>query len=80
MKAAYLNATEVAAKVESAEPQITTAEADAAVSGIAASAVSDPVSVEVADKGKLTLKPDVIAASLTFEPKDGCLLYTSRCV
>lgn len=73
VKAAYLNATEVAAKVESAEPQITTAEADAAVSGIAASAVSDPVSVEVADKGKLTLKPDVIAASLTFEPKDGAL-------
>ena len=34
VKAAYLNATEVAAKVESAEPQITTAEADAAVSGL----------------------------------------------
>lgn len=71
---AFLNSTRIAAPVGKAEPEVTTAEADQVVAGIATSAVVGPVSVVVGETGKLEVSPQVIAASLKFEPKDGALV------
>ncbi len=71
---AFLNSTEVAAEVGVAEPEVTTAEADEVVSGLATTAVAAPVSVAVGDKGKIEVTPQVIAASLRFESGNGTLV------
>ncbi len=71
--AGYLHQTTIAATVTDAEPEISTAEADQVVSGLAASAVAAPIKVSVGDAGSLQLTPPQIAASLGFEAKDGDL-------
>lgn len=74
VKAAYLSATAITAPVVPAEPEITTAEANQALTSIAVPAVADSINVAVADKGKIAVKPAMIAASLKFEGKDGSLV------
>ena len=59
--------------VGAVEPAVTTAAADAAVTGIAATAVSAPVSVTVGESGTLVVQPKHIAASLRFAGVDGRL-------
>ncbi len=71
--AAYLRDTEVAAPVAPQEPEITTAEADAVVAGVARTAVSAPIRVAVGDKGDLELSPKAVATALEFEPGGGNL-------
>ncbi|MEO6083896.1 MAG: peptidoglycan binding domain-containing protein, partial [Umezawaea sp.] len=55
VKAAYLSSTAIAATVGTVEPEVTTAEADQAVAGIAATAVSGPVKVAVGNEGTIAL-------------------------
>lgn len=74
VKAAYLSETEVDAPVGPVEPEVTTADADEVVSGIAARAVSAPISVSVGDKGKIKVDPKQLAASLRFEVQGGELV------
>ena len=74
VRAAYLNSTETTATVGTAVPDVTTAEADQVVAGIATTAVSGPVSVKVGDKGRIEVSPAVIAASLDFVPEGGTLV------
>ncbi len=73
IKDAYLNTTEITAAVGKAEPEVTTVEADQTVAGVATTAVAGPVSVAVGDKGRIEISPEVIAASLRFEARDGTL-------
>lgn len=74
MKSAYLSSTAITATVRTVEPEVTTAEADQAVTGIAATAVSGPVKVSVGSEGTIAVSPESIAASLGFAPKDGALV------
>jgi vancomycin resistance protein YoaR len=70
---AYLTASTVEAPLVTAEPAVTTADADEALTGVAATAVSGPVAVTVGDAGTLTVTPAQIAASLSFQAADGAL-------
>lgn len=74
VRAAYLNRTEIAATVGNVAPEVTTAEADQVVAGIATSAVSGPVEVTVGDKGRIEVSPVAIAASLGFVPGSSTLV------
>ncbi|MDN5570016.1 MAG: VanW family protein [Propionibacteriaceae bacterium] len=69
---AYLTDTRVAAQVDEAEPDVTTAEAESARDQVAAPALSAPVTIQTGDRG-FQVTPEMIAASLTFEPVDGAL-------
>lgn len=71
--AAYLRSTSVSIPVVTDQPAVTTAAAEAALSGIAATAVSAPVKVRVAGKGTIELTAAMIAASLEFRARDGAL-------
>ena len=73
VRATFLSGTQATATVDAAAPQVTTAEADQTVAGIAASAVAAPVRVVVGDKGTIEVSAAAIAASLGFEPADGAL-------
>jgi len=74
VKAAYLSSTAITATVASVQPEVSTAAADRAVKGIAASAVSGPIKVTVGSEGTITIPPESIAASLGFAPSDGALV------
>jgi len=74
IQAAYLKAEPVTAPLATAEPAVTTTEAQDVADGLAKSAIGEAVTISVADKGKLNLQPAAIAASLKFEPKDGSLV------
>ena len=74
VRAAYLNSTGIAATVGNVEPDVTTAEADEVVAGIASDAVSAPVKVTVGDKGRIEVPPAAIAASLGFVQKNSALV------
>ena len=73
VRAAYLTTSTVDAPLVTAAPVVTTAEADAALAGPAATAVAAPVDVAVGDAGTLVVRPEQLAASLTFGPVDGGL-------
>ena len=73
VRAAYLKATSVDAVVATTEPEVTTAEAETAATTVAKPAIAKPVKVEVGDKGSITIKPETIAASLSFVTKGGDL-------
>ena len=74
VRSGYLKSTEIAAILGNAVPEVTTAEADLVVAGIATTAVSGPLSVEVGDKGRIEVPPVAIAASLGFVPEGGTLV------
>ncbi|GAA4284094.1 VanW family protein [Brevibacterium daeguense] len=71
----------LAVEVAETEPDITTEEARAAQTEIADPAVSEDIVVEAAEEteegkptgesSELTITPEIIAGSLTFEPRDG---------
>ncbi|MDR1712184.1 MAG: VanW family protein [Propionibacteriaceae bacterium] len=72
VSAGLLTASEFEAVVAEREPAVTTAAANAAAQ-LAVQAMSGPVTVTVGDKGKLTLRPETIAATLVFTPSGGGL-------
>ncbi|MGV8909794.1 MAG: VanW family protein [Propionicimonas sp.] len=76
VKAAYLRSTAITATVATVQPEVTTAQADQAVTGIAATAVSGPVKVTVGSEGTIAVPPEAIAASLGFAPLAGGLVPT----
>ncbi|MGC4154911.1 MAG: VanW family protein [Propionicimonas sp.] len=73
VRAAYLHATTVEAVVLTTEPEVTTAEAEAAVASIGKPAISKPVKVEVGDRGTITIEPETIVESLSFVSQNGDL-------
>lgn len=73
--AAYLEQTEVQAVVEEAEPDITTAEAQAVVDETVTPALSAPITVTAGDKS-FEVAPDMVAAAMSFEAVDGGIKTT----
>lgn len=74
--AAFLNATSVTADVTKVEPAVTTTEAEQVLTTVAQPAVAASISAEVGGKGTITIKPEVIAQTLTFSAVDGTLKPT----
>ena len=70
---AYLRETTIEAVVVTTEPEVTTAEAEAVVTSIGKPAISKPVTVEVGDKGTITIEPETIVESLSFVSENGDL-------
>ena len=71
IRAAFLHETTIDATATSTQPDITTAEAEAAARSIAEPAVAGPVEVKVGDRGTMTIEPAIIAGTLSFVPKAG---------
>lgn len=69
---AFLESTSVDAVITDAEPDITTEEAQNALTEFAAPAVSAPVTITAGDK-TFDVTPAMIASSLSFVPTDGTL-------
>ncbi|MGB7961926.1 MAG: VanW family protein [Propionicimonas sp.] len=74
--AAFLIETSVTADVAKVAPAVTTTEADHVLTSVAKPAVAATISVEVGGKGTITIKPEVIAQTLTFSAVDGTLKPT----
>lgn len=72
----FLGGTTVAAVAITAEPDVTTAEAEQVAAGIGKNALASPVTVKTGSTGSFDLAPKAIAAALAFEPKDGSLAAT----
>ncbi len=68
----YLKQTTIAAKAAIAHPDITTAEADDALTKLAKPAVAAPVALD-SGKGSFQVSPEAIASATTFVAKDGAL-------
>ncbi len=73
VQAAYLHETAVEAVVATTEPEVTTAEAEAVVASLGKAAIAKPVTVQVGDKGSITIAPETIAESLSFVTENGDL-------
>jgi len=71
IRAAYLHQTELDATTTTAEPDITTAEAEAAADTLAEPAVASPIKVKVGEHGTLTVEPAIVASTLSFVPEGG---------
>ncbi len=69
---AYLGATQVPAVVATTEPDITTAEARAAVESIVTPALAAPVTIVAGDK-PVSITPEMIVAALSLVPDNGVL-------
>jgi vancomycin resistance protein YoaR len=76
VKRSYLQTNVVYGVVHSTEPTITTAKADEAMKSLAAPAVADSVTVQVGDKGRILVEPDLIAQTLSFPAEGGELKPT----
>ncbi|MCL1838652.1 MAG: peptidoglycan binding domain-containing protein, partial [Propionibacteriaceae bacterium] len=72
-EAGLLLTKSVEAVVVVAEPQITTAHAEHTATNVAVPAIAAPITVTVGDLGSFELSPDVIAATMSFQPKAGTL-------
>jgi len=73
VQAQFLTATTIAAKVAPAQPEVTTEQAEQLAQKVAVTAISAPVTVQVGDAGTLTVSPELIMDTLSFQPSGGLL-------
>jgi vancomycin resistance protein YoaR len=76
VKRSYLQTNVVYSVVESTEPTITTAKAEEALKSLAAPAIADSITVQVGDKGRIIIEPELIAQTLSFPVEGGELKPT----
>ena len=70
----FLTKKTILATVAPAPPEVTTEQAEQVADKLALTAISAPVKVQVGEAGTLSVSPELIADTLTFEGRDGVLV------